>query len=404
MPVKNLFRKAALALTSATLLATTAYSTAQAESRSFEEIAEAAKGQTVYWNAWGGDERINAYIAWAGDMVNDAYGVTVEHVKLSDTATAVSAVLADQTAGRDEGGKIDLIWINGENFASMKRHGLLHGPFVDIMPNSKLVDFAGKPTTKIDFTVPTDGLEAPWGMAQFNFIWDTATVPKPPQSMDELLAWSGQNPGRLSYPRPPDFVGSTFLKQILIAKAPDASVLQNPVNEADFEATSAPLWAYLDALHPSLWRQGREFPANGPAQRQLLDDGELDVMMSFYPSEAGSLVAAGNLPETVKAFGLKGGTIGNTHFVAIPYNAAAREGAMVLANYLMSAEAQATKQNQEFWGDATVLDVDALTGDDKSFFDDLDETSSVNVGAALLEPHPSWMEQVEKVWETRYSN
>ncbi|MGB0843252.1 MAG: ABC transporter substrate-binding protein, partial [Alphaproteobacteria bacterium] len=268
----------------------------------------------------------------------------------------------------------------------------------------KLVDFDGKPTTKIDFTVPTDGFEAPWGMAQFNFIWDTASVATPPQSMDDLLAWSGQNPGRLSYPRPPDFIGSTFLKQILIAKAPDASVLQKPVDEADFEATAAPLWAYLDALHPSLWRQGREFPANGPAQRQLLDDGELDVMMSFYPSEAGSLVKAGNLPETVKSFGLSGGTIGNTHFVAIPYNAAAREGAMVLANYLMSAEAQATKQNQEFWGDATVLNVDALTGDDKAHFDALDATSAVNVGAALLEPHPSWMVEVEKAWESRYSN
>ncbi len=25
-----------------------------------------AKGQTVYWNAWGGDERTNAFIAWVG--------------------------------------------------------------------------------------------------------------------------------------------------------------------------------------------------------------------------------------------------------------------------------------------------------------------------------------------------
>src|SRR3546814_5194528 len=61
------------------------------------------------------------------------------------------------------------------------------------------------------------------------------------------------------------------------------------------------------------------FRSSGPAQRQLLDDGEVDIALSFYPSEASSAIASGLLPETARTFVLDGGTIGNTHFVAIPF-------------------------------------------------------------------------------------
>ena len=84
------------------------------------------KGQTVYFNAWGGDDGINAYIDWVGDRVAEIYGVELVHVKLSDTATAVQTVETEFAAGRKpEGGSIDMIWINGANFARLKRQGML---------------------------------------------------------------------------------------------------------------------------------------------------------------------------------------------------------------------------------------------------------------------------------------
>src|SRR3546814_6771663 len=68
-------------------------------------------------------------------------------------------------------------------------------------------------------------------------------------------------------------LGSTFLKQVLIELAADPAFLQQPVaDEAQVEQAARPLWEYLDALHPHLWRGGETFPASGPAQRQLLDD------------------------------------------------------------------------------------------------------------------------------------
>ena len=55
-----------------------------------------------------------------------------------------------------------------------------------------------------------------------------------------------------------------------------------------------------------------------------------------------------------------GGTLGNTHFVAIPYNANAKEGALLTANFLISPEAQLRKQDPTYWGDPTVLSMAKL--------------------------------------------
>ena len=365
-----------------------------------------ARGQTVYWNAWGGDQRINDYIAWVATTVEERYGVAVRHVPVADISESVARILAERTAGRDTGGSVDLLWINGENFAAMRANGLLYGPFAEALPNFRLVDTEGKPTTLVDFTVPTDGLESPWGMAQFVFMIDTAVAPDPPTTLDALLAWAEANPGRFTYPTPPDFIGSTFLKQVMVSLAEAPDVLSRPVAEADFDAVTGPLWDYLDALHPHLWRRGTTFPSSGPELKRLLADGEVDIALSFNPGEASRDIASGFLPDTVRTFVLDGGTIGNSHFVAIPYNSSATEGAMVVANFLLSPEAQLRKQDPAYWGDGTVLNLDALDPQDRAAFDALDlgiaTLSPGELGQPLPEPHPSWMTRLEAEWLIRY--
>ena len=377
------------------------------ETRAWRDVVDAARGQTVHFNAWGGDEKINAYIAWAGERVAALYGIDLVQVKLTDTGDAVSRVLAEKAAGRDGGGSIDLVWINGENFAAMKANGLLHGPWVGAAPNFSLVDVSGKPTTVTDFSVPTDGLEAPWGMAQFTMMYDTAYVDAPPKTASALLDWSQANPGRFTYPQPPDFLGTTFLKQLLAMTVATPSVLSEPLEKTSVRSVTAPLWAYLDTLHPHLWRDGRAFPKDAGALRRLLGDGEISFAFDFNPARASAAIEAGELPETVRTYVFDGGTIGNTHFLAVPFNAAAKEGAMVVADFLMSAEAQIRKQDPRIWGDFTVLDVAGLPEADRAAFAALPlgvaTLSPQELGPVLPEPHPSWVSWLEGEWERRYA-
>lgn len=370
-------------------------------------VLEEAKGQTVYWHAWGGEPRINDYIAWAGRQISERHGVELVHVKVSDTGSVVSQVLAEKTAGTTAGGSVDLIWINGENFAAMKREGLLLSEsWANKLPSFQFVDVSGKPTVINDFTVPTDGLEAPWGMAQLVFYNDTAITKKVPGSMASLLEWAQSNPGRFSYPQPPDYVGSTFLKQALYELVKDPTVLQQSADEAEFKEVVEPLFAYLDQLHPHMWRSARAFPQNTASLRQLVADGELEIGFAFNPSAASNAIANNELPDTVRSFVLENGTIGNTHFVAIPFNANAKAGAMVLADFLMSPEAQLRKQDPTVWGDPTVLDVTKTPAEERAAFDKLDlgiaTLKPSELGIVLPEPHPSWMVELEKAWLARY--
>ena len=371
----------------------------------WDAVKAEAKGQTVYWNAWGGSTTTNDFLAWVGSRVAADYGVTLEHVKLTNTADAVTRVLAEKQAGEDDDGAIDMIWINGANFAAMKEADLLFGPYAEQLPNWAVVDAAGK-TVQTDFTVPTDGYESPWAMAQVVFVHDTADMPERFGSMAALLEWAQANPGRFSYPQPPDFLGTTFLKQVLVDILPDPSVLAVEATDENYEEVTAPLWAYLDALTPNLWREGKAYPATGTAMFPLIADDELDLSISFSPGAASTAIANFELPETVRTFVLDKGTIGNASFVTIPYNSGSKAGAMVVANFLMSPEAQARAQDPAILGYGTVLDMNAITAEERAVFDALElgvaTLTPAELGTVQAEPHPSWATRLADDWTDRY--
>lgn len=361
-----------------------------------------AKGQTVFFNAWGGSEATNSYIAWVAQQVKARFGIDLRHVKVTDTVEVLKRVQTEVAAGRRTDGTVDLMWINGENFRNLKQGGLLFGPWAESLPNWGAVDL-NKPV-RSDFSVPTEGYEAPWGTAQLTFIADRARTPSAPRSAVDLLSFAKANPGRVSYPKPPDFHGTTFLKQVLFELAPDRKVLQSPVTPATFGAATAPLWAYLDQLHPALWRNGKAFPASAAEMHRMLADGELRLSITFNPNEAANLINSRQLPPTAYSFGFTGGTIGNVHFVGIPVNAKAQAGAQVVANFLLSPEAQARKADITVWGDGSVLDMNKLPAAVQAAMRKTAPGALAEAVPTLAEPHASWVEALEAEWLKRYGS
>ncbi|WP_426037346.1 ABC transporter substrate-binding protein [Cypionkella sp. TWP1-2-1b2] len=371
-----------------------------------QTLAE-AKGQTVYFNAWGGDARTNGFIAWVSTQTEAQYGVKVEQVKLTDTAEAVTRVISEKAAGQDTGGSVDLIWINGPNFLAMKDQGLLHGPFIAGLPNAQYLDLGAGSAASVDFTVPVAGMESPWRLAKFVFSYDSAKVADVPADMAGFVAWAAAHKGRMTHPDPSNFMGATFLKQALIELAPDASVLQQPVTEAAFAAATAPLWAWYDALRPNLWQGGATFPASGEVQSQMLNDGEVDIAMSFDPASTAAAIAEGTLPATARVFVPKAGSIGNISFVAIPYNAAHAAAAEVVANFLLEPATQAHMQDITVLGSFSVLDPVRLDAAGTAAFAALPKADALpalaDLGPVLLEPHASWMTRLVEEWAKRYT-
>lgn len=378
----------------------------QAKTQSWQDLISDAKGQTVYFNAWGGDTRINAYIDWVGDQVKEKYDIDLVHVKLTDTAHAVARVLSEKTAGNATDGSIDLIWINGENFASMKHKGLLKSPWVANLPAFAAVDTVNKPTTLKDFSETTDGLEAPWGMAHFVFLHNSAYVKEAPKTATALLEWSERTPGRFSYPQPPNYIGVTFLKQLLLDLSAKTDLFRQPVGDVDANQATEVLWQYLDRLHKVSWRKGKLFPENQAILRRMLGDGEVDIALAFDPAAASAAIANGELPDTVRSFVFEKGMIGNTHFVTIPFNSPHFAAAQLVADFLMSPVAQLRKQDPEYWGNFTILDLQKLSASHQKAFEDLDLGIATlrpdQLGAVQVEFHASWTDYLKQTWQKRY--
>jgi len=390
----------------------------------WQNIEKKGENQPVYFHAWGGDAQINAYIQWVAQQVKAQYQIDLQHVKLSDTSEAVSRVLAEKSANNNTQGNVDLVWINGANFSTMAEHSLLLKGWADQLPNFKLTDPENNPAVTLDFGVPTLGMESPWGQASLTFYYDQLATSTPPQNLGELLTWTKQHPGRFGYPKPPAFLGLSFLKYALVVLHQDSLTVlkdknvdkqsgdsyQDPLYAAatseNIDEVLQPLWAFLDELHPNLWRKGKHFMQTGVEMRRLVDDTELSLAFTFSGPEIPAAVKRYDLPQSIRSYAMADGSLSNTHFVGIPYNASHAAGAQLVANFLLSPQAQAYKQQAEVWGDKTVLIASTLTASQQNLFKTQTPHPSAlafnSITRTLSEPHPSWVEAITQGWKKRY--
>jgi len=314
---------------------------APADTASFEATLREARGQEVRWWLFGGDDRVNAYVDERVAPTARRLGVKLRRVPVADTADAVQRVVAQRRAGKESGGAVDLIWINGENFAAGKRAGLWLEDWLAGLPNARYLDMED-PTITRDFQVPVDGQEAPWTRAVFVYAHDSARVPDPPRTFDALLEWAQAHPGRFTYPAPPDFTGSAFVRQAVQAMGEDAA------------------FRFLRRLKPLMYRDGEVLPKSEAELNEIFANGQVDFAMSYDASFVQSAVRRRQFARSARPFLLEGGTLTNVSFVTIPADAAHRAGAQVVVNLLLAPALQATKADPRVLGHPTVLDLGRL--------------------------------------------
>ena len=370
---------------------------------SWDQIVEQARGGTVNWFMWGGSDSINQYVSgYIGGILKTDYDITLSRVGITDTVEAVNIVLGEKEAGVADKGSVDLIWVNGENFRTLRQGDMVWCGYTNKLPNNALINWKN-PSIANDFGVPVAGCEVPWSKAQFAFAYDSAKLPNPPRSIPDLVAWIKANPGQFTYPAPPDFNGAVFVRHVFYYAAGGAENLLGPFDQAKYDAAAAKTWAILNELEPYLWREGKTYPASIAAQDQLFANSEVALTFNYDASQFGLAVQNGTFPETVRSYGLTDGTIGNTNYTAIPFNSPNKAAAMVLQNLLLSGPAQVEKAMPAAWGAAPAIEIDRISVADQAKFATIKQLPSVvsmqELGkTALPELQADWISAIEQGW------
>lgn len=371
------------------------------ETRSWSQIASEAEGETVDLWMFGGDKQGNAYVDDVLTPAADELDVTLRRVPVADTTDAMTRILAERQAGKEDG-VVDLVWVNGDNFATGKQADAWRCGWSSQLPNMEFVAPDDALVTK-DFGTKVDGCEAPWHKAQFTLVYDSARVDDPPTSVSGLLQWAEDHPGRFTYPAPPDFTGSVFVREALYATSGGPEEIPSQFDQDAYDTFAPPLWDALDEVAPSLWRQGRTYPRDQVALDRLFADGAVDMTMTYGPATLTQLVDDGTFPATTRVLPLDEGTIGNASFLAIPSSSGDPEAAMVVANLALSPAQQAAKADPGTWGQFTVLDTDLLDAADRARFDDLPTSKVVppyDVLSKSANPElgSSWVGPLDEGW------
>ncbi len=371
------------------------------DSLPWDSVVARARGTTVQWRMWRGDPSVNAYVdKWVAPRLLREYQITLRTIDGQGPAIVNQLVVEREARAR---GSADLIWINGETFNNLHKEKLLYGPWANRLPSAASVDSLSSIVMR-DFEQPTNGFESPWGRVQFTLIYDSVRTPDPPRTIAELGRWIRANPGRFTHDQ--QFTGTTFLKSVLYAENGGARSFEGGFSEARYEHGSRRLWAWLDGVRPYFWRRGETYPAGVADLHRLFANGEVDFTMSYNENEVITKVRQGVLPSTSRALVLRDGSIANTHFVGIPYNSPNPAGAMVVANFLLSADAQLEKLRPEVWADGTVLDVAKLPPEAAARFRAMDTDARAIPRDTLRryevpEVAPEYTERIARDWKVR---
>lgn len=372
-----------------------------AEDATFEELVEAAKGTTVTFYGWGGDDNLNAWLDdYFAPRMKEKYDITMERVPMN-IEDILSQLQGEIQAGKEDG-DIDMIWINGENFKTCKENNMLYGPFAEDLPNYQAYIDADSEENQADFCYPIEGYEAPYGKAQLVMIGDTAVTEEQPANTEELLEFCKKYQGKVTYPALPDFTGSAFVRNIIYDICGYEQFMDMEADKETVKEAIEPALEYLRELNQYLWNEGKTFPADSSTLKNMFADGEVVLYMSYEAYSVATDIENGTFSDTTESFQFDNGTIGNTNYIAIAGNSANTAGAQVAINEMLDPEVQANR----FAAIRTVPVVDYSTLDDtqKEAFDSVETGQGTIAQDELLSKRLPEMPSalvpiIEEIWQ-----
>ncbi len=247
-------------------------------------------------------------------------------------------VKAQQDAGRLD---IDLVLTGTDGLSS----GLEQNLWVDLLGKyqSKLPDVPGvyqEPAAKMQDLAQGKGVVVTYYPSGPLIEYNPKTVPNPPKSAEELLAWAKAHPKRFFHAQPRNSgPARTFLMGLPYILGD--SDPKNP--ETGWDKT----WAYLKELNKYV----EYYPGGTTQTMQELGDGSRDIIMSTTGWDINPRVL-GTVPKEFKTQALANFTwVTDAHYMVVPKGVSAEKLAVLLdvMNFVLKPEQQAIAYDKGYF-------------------------------------------------------
>ena len=169
--------------------------------------------------------------------------------------------------------------------------------------------------------------------------YDSAKVPTPPATMDELVAWMKANPGRFAYNTPgTGGAGDSFARSSVYNFLPEEAFTSDDekwIGEWDEG------FNFLKEIHPYIYSSGGSvvYPNKNQGTLDLLNQGEIDMCPNWADMVL-SQRASGEIKDSIKITQIDPALTGSLQSLVIPTFGSNTDGAYAFMNYMLSPAAQ----------------------------------------------------------------
>ncbi len=169
--------------------------------------------------------------------------------------------------------------------------------------------------------------------------YDSEAVENPPKTVDELVEWMEENPGRFAYNAPgTGGAGDSFARSMVYNFLPEEAITSDdPKWEEEWDEG----FEFLADIHQYMYESGGSivYPNKNQGTLDLLNQGEID-MCANWADMVLSQRAQGTIKDSIKIYQIEPSLTGSLQSLAIPTFGSHEEGAYAFMDFMLSDEAQ----------------------------------------------------------------
>ncbi|PID79778.1 MAG: hypothetical protein CSB19_01835 [Clostridiales bacterium] len=320
------------------------------QEKAWQLIADSAAETAVSFYTWTEDRGAWQWFEQSvSSKVKNAHGIDFNVVKLP--YDQVYDLLVEDKANERTVGKIDLLWLNEAEFKELQQKGLLYGPFVKKLYNYQTHYCDDDLNCIYCGDAPTDGFLVPFNVNTLNYFYDKDVVFDRLNSLESLAEFLEANPGKFTYPEPSDPIGGAFVRSVILNFSPIKSFVKEDLDEAQLAELIEPGMSYLQSISKNLYAGGETYPQTAAEMDNLFAEGKTLVTMSYDYMYGDKMSGQSIFPYGTHPLFLMKHNVNKVNYLAIPFNAANKSGAMATINTIIDKELQMEKvYNRDFRG------------------------------------------------------